>query len=97
MTMDLWDTGALDGNAAAGAFGEVFAMDFTTVGLICGGCGHEGPVGALRLYGEPVGCVLRCPQCGQVNMRLMRTRSTMNLDVRGALRLTLPLAGSGSG
>jgi hypothetical protein len=91
MTMDPADARVLDGNAAAGAFSEVFAMDVTTVGIICGGCGREGPVGALHLYGEPAGCVLRCPRCGQVNIRLLRTRSTVNLDVRGALRLMVPV------
>ena len=45
----------LDGNAAGGMLGELFARDVTAALATCGGCGKVGPVGALQVHPEQVG------------------------------------------
>lgn len=82
----------LDGNALAGPLSEVFAVDITTAGAHCTGCGAEGPLAGLRLYGRAPGLVARCPSCGQVVLRLVRTPDHAWLDMRGtvSLRIRVP-------
>lgn len=78
----------LDGNAAAGRLAELFTVEMTRAIVVCDGCGHEGALATLRLYGG-AGMVLRCPQCEAVNLRLLDTGTTLNLDLRGCTRLTV--------
>ena len=40
----------LDGNAAAGALGEVFSFEVTTARYACGGCGRTDQIGAAMVY-----------------------------------------------
>jgi hypothetical protein len=82
----------LDGNAAAGRLSELFAIDMTRASVTCEGCGREGALATLVLYGGGVGTVLRCPACGAVNLRLVDTGRTLNLDLRGCARLTVQVA-----
>jgi Zn finger protein HypA/HybF involved in hydrogenase expression len=83
------DVMPLDGNAAAGRLAELFAVEMTRATIVCAGCGNEGPLATLRLYGGGVGTVLRCPACDAVNLRLLDTGTTLNLDLRGCTRLTV--------
>ncbi|UJR82834.1 DUF6510 family protein [Sandaracinus amylolyticus] len=73
----------LDGNAAAGLLGEIFAFETTTAITICSGCDRASPVGTLVLYGQHMGAVLRCPGCGQVMMVVTRPHGEWWLDLRG--------------
>src|SRR5215469_14620334 len=41
----------LDGNAAAGVLGEIFAVEMTSARCTCAHCGHVAPLGSLVLYG----------------------------------------------
>ena len=81
----------LDGNAAAGALAEVFALEMTEAMVSCEGCGREGALATLRLYGRGAGLVLRCPNCETVNLRLLNTGTAINLDLRGCARLTFQI------
>jgi Family of unknown function (DUF6510) len=54
---------ALDGNAAAGVLGSVFAFEPTTAASVCGGCGAERPLAELVVYMGGPGAVLRCRDC----------------------------------
>jgi len=73
----------LDGNAAAGLLQELFAFEITAATAICDGCGRASPVGALLLYGQQLGAVLRCPGCDQVMMVVTRSHDEWWLDLRG--------------
>jgi len=73
----------LDGNAAAGLLGELFAFDITTATTICDGCGRAAPVGALLLYGQEMGAVLRCPGCSHLLICVTRPRGETWVDLRG--------------
>ena len=81
----------LDGNAMAGELLEIFAVDVTSAGYVCAGCGHSAAVATLRLYGPAPGTVARCPHCEDVILRMVRTPDRIILDLRGAVRLELPL------
>jgi hypothetical protein len=88
----------LDGNAAAGVLGEIFAVEMTSAQCTCAHCGHVAPLGSLVLYGGQVGTVLRCPTCEQVQMRLVRIPKRGGqywIDMRGIsiLRVTPGVSG----
>jgi len=74
----------LDGNAAAGLLGELFALDVTVATLTCGGCGSVAAVGEVRVYGGPMGAIFRCGACDTAVVRLARTPAGFWLDMRGA-------------
>ncbi len=81
----------LDGNAMAGDLREIFAVDVTAARYTCAGCGHADAVATLRLFGPAPGLVARCPQCADVILRVVRAPGRAVLDLRGAVRLELPL------
>jgi hypothetical protein len=84
----------LDGNAIAGDLREIFAFDVTEARFTCAGCGHAGVVATLRLWGQAMGRVARCPECADVVLRLVQAPDRVFLDLRGTVRLELPLADS---
>jgi hypothetical protein len=81
----------LDGNAAAGSLGELFAFDVTTATAVCDGCGRSSPVGALLLYDQAMGTVLRCPGCAHLMLCATRIRGVVRLDLRGTRSLRVAL------
>jgi hypothetical protein len=91
--MNQQDRNELDGNAMAGDLREIFAVDATAARFTCAGCGQAGVVAALRLWGGDAGRVGRCPHCTDVVLTLVRTPDRVFLDLRGTVRLELPLAG----
>jgi len=84
----------LDGNAMAGDLREIFAIDVTAARYTCSGCGHADVVAALMLWGGGMGQVARCPNCEDVVLRIVQAPDRVFLDLRGTVRLELPLAGS---
>lgn len=82
------DVVPLDGNAAAGSLAALFAVEPTTMIVTCESCGREGALATLKLYGGPVGLVLRCPDCDTVNVRFADTGAQVTIDLRGSTRLT---------
>ena len=73
----------LDGNAAAGLLGELFRFDLTVALGTCAGCGAEHPLGAVLLYGQAMGAILRCPGCDQALLRVGQVAGERWLDLRG--------------
>jgi hypothetical protein len=80
----------LDGNAVAGVLAALFGEDITVVPGRCDQCGTVNVIGAMRAYVRSPGIVLRCPACDGVVLRVVETRESTYLDVRGAafLRFT---------
>ena len=74
---------SLDGNAAAGALGDMFAFDVTMAVSTCAICGDPRPVAELRAYMDAPGIVLRCASCGAAQLRLVRSSDRAWLDLRG--------------
>jgi hypothetical protein len=79
----------LDGNAVAGFLGEVFVYDMTTARSTCDACGAVGEVGALHVYVQAPGTVIRCPRCNAVLMRIVHGADRYWIDVRGIRCLEL--------
>jgi Family of unknown function (DUF6510) len=74
----------LDGNAAAGALGEVFAFEATTARYACEGCGRADQIGAAMVYEvRGLGTIVRCPSCDNVLIRLAHDRGRYWMDLRG--------------
>lgn len=82
----------LDGNAAAGLLSEIFIRDVTVAHAICAGCGATGTIGALPLYSQEMGAVLRCAQCQRVVVRLVRTPTHLWFDATGARSISIPVS-----
>jgi len=80
----------LDGNAAAGLLGEVFACEMTVAAVTCEGCGTTASVGEVRVFGSPMGAIFRCACCDTALVRLARTSRGIWLDMRGARRIFVP-------
>jgi Family of unknown function (DUF6510) len=79
----------LDGNAAAGALQDVFALEVTAAIGTCDGCGAAGAVGELMLYAQAPGLVFRCPECDAVVLRIVTDGTRYWLDARGLRSLEL--------
>ncbi|MGW7686812.1 DUF6510 family protein [Kribbella sp. NPDC054772] len=80
----------LDGNAAAGALSEVFAVDITTAVTRCAECGRTGVFADVRLYVDAPGMVARCTGCDGVLLRVVSTPDDTFLDLRGLTYLRIP-------
>jgi hypothetical protein len=87
MSMDHQGAAPLDGNAAAGLLGELFAVDVTVAEITCGGCGAVAAIGAVRVYGGPMGAVLRCAHCDTVVLGITHTPAGLWLDMHGARKM----------
>ncbi len=73
----------LDGNAIGGLLREVFVEEMTVARSTCAGCGAVREVGALHVYVNAPGTVVRCPGCDAVLLRVTRSESRLWLDLRG--------------
>jgi hypothetical protein len=76
----------LDGNAAAGILGEVFAFEITNAEGACANCGVIARVGAAMLYSHGMGTILRCAACDNPLMRVAHQGGSPGwyfLDLKG--------------
>ncbi len=85
----------LDGNAAAGALADLFAVDLTEARSHCASCGTTSMLGAHHLYADAPALVLRCPSCTDVVLRFAAQRGRLLLDLRGTQLLVVPVADDG--
>jgi hypothetical protein len=61
----------LEGNAAGGVLGQVFAVEMTTAEVICAHCDAIGPISAALVYAMAMGMIIRYPGCcGEALMRI---------------------------
>jgi hypothetical protein len=84
------DDRALDGSAAGGPLGEVFAFDITVARTVCATCHDSHAVAELRAYLQAPGVVLRCTSCGAVQLRHVQSAGGSWLDLRGVEVLQIP-------
>ena len=85
---------ALDGNAAAGHFADVFGVELTGVTVTCAGCSAAAAFAEQRAFLTGPGTVLRCPGCDHVLARVVTTPSELWLDLSGSSSWRFPLASS---
>ena len=80
------DEQRLDGNAAAGILGEIFAFEMTNAEGACTNCGGVARVGAAMLYPHGMGTIVRCAACDNPLMRVAHQGGTPGryfLDLKG--------------
>ena len=77
------DERRLDGNAIGGLLREVFAVEMTAAQGTCAHCGAINEVGRVQVYVQAPGTVVRCPDCEQVLMRIVRGRGRYWVDLTG--------------
>jgi hypothetical protein len=82
MTMEVSEA-KVDGNAIGGLLREIFAMEMTTAETTCAGCGAVNAVGRIDVYLRAPGVVVRCPECEQVLMRIVKGPGRYWIDMRG--------------
>ena len=81
----------LDGNAAAGTLQTLFAVEITEAAGTCAHCGATDAVGAVTVYAQAPGLVLRCPHCEGVLMKVATDGERCWLDLRGVRTLEVRL------
>jgi predicted RNA-binding Zn-ribbon protein involved in translation (DUF1610 family) len=79
----------LDGNAAGGALGQIFAVEMTMAQLTCASCSQRWPLGGALAYATAMGTVLRCPGCGEALIRLAHGLGRIWVDFSGVQLLEL--------
>lgn len=79
----------LDGNALGGMMLEMFGVEMTATQTECAHCGTGNEMGALMVFTQAPGVVMRCPACEQIMVRVVRTPTAMYLDARGATYLRI--------
>ena len=77
-----------DGNAFAGLLSEVLAVDATSIGRRCQSCGDRRPMADHRAY-EGAGVVLRCPNCGDLALRIGVADDRLTIELRGTFQIAL--------
>ena len=77
-------------SAAAGLLSEIFVADLTAVRATCACCGAIRALGALLVYAQSMGPVIRCPECRAVVLRVARIRNQLWLDPTGARLVFMP-------
>jgi Zn finger protein HypA/HybF involved in hydrogenase expression len=77
------DENRLDGNAAGGLLGEIFAFEMTSAQAACAGCGAVWRVGQTMVYAHELGTIVRCANCDNAMIRVGRGPGRYLLDMRG--------------
>ena len=83
----------LDGNAIGGLLGEVFVGELTIARSTCASCGAVREIGALAVYAQAPGTIVRCPGCDAVLLRVVRGEGRIWLDLQGVNCLELRAPG----
>jgi hypothetical protein len=77
------DENRLDGNAAGGLLGELFALETTAAEGACGSCGTVAHVGEAMVYVTEIGTTVRCANCDNALIRVAQNPRGYFLDLRG--------------
>ena len=79
----------LDGNAIGGLLLELFGTELTAAPCTCGACGARAELARLDVYLDCPGVVVRCHQCDQVLIMIVRGPERSWVDLSGMRRLEL--------
>jgi hypothetical protein len=82
----------LDGNAAGGVLGQIFAVEMTTAEVICAHCDTVEPIGGALVYATAMGTIVRCPSCGEVLIRIANGSQRLWVDFSGTRLMQLATA-----
>ena len=79
----------LDGNGVAGLLREVFGAEMSTALRGCSSCGVTSALGEHRAY-VSAGVVLRCPNCGDLAVRIATLPDRHIVSLQGSWKLEVP-------
>ena len=79
----------LDGNAAGGVLGQIFAVEMTMAEVTCSNCSAVGPIGAALIYAMAMGMIIRCPGCGEALIRIAHGPQRLWIDFSGTRLMQL--------
>jgi hypothetical protein len=95
--VELDQSNALDGSAAAGAFSAALGVDASVIDIVCAECGDQAPFAEQRAYVEGPGTTLCCRRCAGVIARVATTPAGTWLSLSGSASWRLPAQrGTGS-
>jgi Family of unknown function (DUF6510) len=77
----------LDGNAVAGALGEIFITEMTNARILCDGCGSVEPIGGEPAFVQAPGVVLRCVNCGDALLVMTSRPGRHVVGLHGTLEI----------
>ena len=92
-TVELDQSDALDGSAAAGEFSTVLGVDASMITVVCAHCGHRAPFAEERAYLGGPGTTLCCHRCASVIGRVATTPAGTWLSLSGSESWQLPVSG----
>lgn len=82
----------LDGNAAGGILGQIFAAEMTMAHVTCAGCSHDWLMAETSVYATAMGTIIRCPGCGQPLIRIAHGPQRFWIDWSGTQLMQLRTA-----
>ena len=82
----------LDGNSVGGVFYEMLGIEITAAPTECATCSTPNDIGALMVFDQAPGIIMRCPACGNVMLRVVKTPNAYYIDARGAAYLRIARA-----
>ena len=83
------DEQQLDGNAAGGVLGQIFAFEMTTAEVICANCDAVEAIGATMVYATSMGTIICCRGCGEALIRIAHGPQRYWIDFSGTRLLQL--------
>ena len=81
----------VDGNAVMGMLAEAFHSEMSIATVTCANCGRSGRFADRHVYDRGPGMVARCPHCGEVNARMVRTPTDVWIDLNGSTSWRIPV------
>jgi uncharacterized protein DUF6510 len=91
--VDLDQSNALDGNAAAGAFSVALGVDASMIDIVCAECRDQALFAEERAYLGGPGTTLCCRRCASVIGRVATTPAGTWLTLSGSESWRLPISG----
>ena len=73
----------LDGNAIGGMLFELFGREMTEQLGCCHHCGAVNALGAIHVYVDAPGTVIRCPDCGSVMVVIVQHPDRVRVTFEG--------------
>jgi hypothetical protein len=89
--VELDQSNALDGSAAAGAFSVALGVDASMIDIVCAECGYQAPFAEERAYLGGPGTTLCCRRCASVIGRVATTPAGTWLNLSGSDSWRLPI------
>ena len=77
------EAGHVDGNAIGGMLIELFGREMTDQDGCCDHCGAISALGAVHVYLDAPGTVVRCPNCGSVLIVIVEHPGEVRVNLSG--------------